>query len=177
MQDIIAFLSNDRDSQLQAGYIAACAFALFLVWVVPRKRMQGGEDHPVAGLDDRAHQSDRQLLPLFLRNLDGPGLGAILHMLVIVGTATAGLIGWRIPAEIERIYGDGAGFGLIFPNVTMPTLGKAAQVIGAFTFALIALRLLRLIVPLMSIILLVLVSILAVEYIFDLSIIRRVAGA
>ena len=175
MQELVSFLSNDRDSQMQAGYIFACFVALLVVWIVPRKKMRGA-DAPVAGVEAGHHATDRQLLPAFLGNLDGPGLGAMLHMLVILGTVTAGLIGWRIPAEIERIYGDGAGFGLIFPNVTMPTLGKAAQVLGAFTFALIALRLLRLIVPLMSVLLILLAVVLAVEYVFDLSILRTVAG-
>jgi len=175
MQEWVSFLSNDRDSQLQAGYIFACCVALLVIWIVPRKRMRGADD-PVAGVDETHHAKDRQLLPAFLGQLDGPGLGAMLHLLVILGTVTAGLIGWRIPAEIERIYGDGAGFGLIFPNVTMPTLGKAAQVIGAFTFALIALRLLRLIVPLMSLLLIALAGVLALEYVLDLSIIRTVAG-
>ena len=99
-----------------------------------------------------------------------------MHLLVFGGTATAALIGWRIPAEIERLYGDGAGFGLIFPNVTMPMLGRAAQVIGALTFALIALRLLRLIVPLMSILLILLGVVLAIEYVLDLSILRQIAS-
>lgn len=173
MQEWVTFLSNDRDSQMQLGYIFCCCLALLVVWIVPRKRMRGA-DEPVAGRHDGDAHHDRSLLPGFLRNIDGPGLGAMIHMLVIVGTATAGLIGWRIPAEIERIYGDGAGFGLIFPNVTMPTIGKAAQVIGAFTFALIALRLLRLIVPLMSVILIVLTVVLATEYVFDLQIISRI---
>ena len=56
------------------------------------------------------------------------------------------LIGWRIPAEIERIWGSGAGFGLIFPNVEMTTLGRLAQVVGVVCFGLIALRLLRILV-------------------------------
>ena len=173
MQEWVNFLSNDRDSQMQLGYIFCCCVALLVVWIVPRKRMRGS-DAPVGGIHDDEGHHDRTLLPRFLRNIDGPGLGTILHMLVILGTATAGLIGWRIPAEIERIYGDGAGFGLIFPNVTMPMIGKAAQVIGAFTFALIALRLLRLIVPLMSVILILLTIVLAIEYVFDFSILRQI---
>ena len=175
MQEWVSFLTNDRDSQLQAGYIFACCMALFVIWIVPRKRMHGA-DEPVAGLEDDDPGHDRTLLPAFLGKLDGPGLGALLHMLVILGTATAALIGWRIPAEIERLYGDGAGFGLIFPNVTMPMLGRAAQVIGALTFALIALRLLRLIVPLMSILLILLGVVLAIEYVLDLSILRQIAS-
>ena len=94
-----------------------------------------------------------------------PGPGAILRLLVFAGTAVAALIGWRIPAEIERLYGDGAGFGLIFPNVTMPPLGRFAQVLGALTFALIALRLLRFLIPIMALALVLGLSILAIQYV------------
>ena len=109
-------------------------------------------------------------IPRIFSHVEGPGIGAIMHFLILAGMATAGLVGWRIPAEIERLYGDGAGFGLFFPNVTMPTIGKLAQVIGALTFALVALRLLRLIVPLMTFALGVTLLALSVEYVFDVSI-------
>lgn len=171
-QDFIAFVTQDRDTQLQAAYIASCLLLLMVVLFVPKSR-RGRDEVPVAGLNPAADKADRKLLPRVMRNLDGPGLGAILHLLVILGTATAALIGWRIPAEIERIYGDGAGFGLIFPNVTMPTIGKAAQVIGAATFALCALRLLRIIVPLIALVSIALVAVLAFEYVFDVTLLRR----
>ncbi len=104
--------------------------------------------------------------------IDRPDLGAMLNLLVIVGTALAMLVGWRVPAEIERLYGAGASFGLLFPHVEMTTIGKAAQVVGTVCLGLIALRLLRILVFFAAAALIALGCVAAVEYVFDLDLFR-----
>jgi hypothetical protein len=99
--------------------------------------------------------------------LDRPDLGALLNLLIIIGTGLAMLVGWRVPAEIERIYGGGASFGLLFPQVEMTTLGKGAQVIGTVCLGLVALRLLRLLVYFAAAALIGLGCLAAINYVFD----------
>ena len=120
---------------LHTGYIVGCLIALTLVYRLPvfdlrsfRRKAADEEEKPRPDM------------------LERPDLGAILGFLIIGGTMLAMLVGWRIPAEVERIWGQGAGFGLIFPNVEMTMLGRLAQVVGVVCFGLIALRLLRLLV-------------------------------
>lgn len=116
-------------------YIGGCVLAALLVCrlrIFDLRSLRGrrGEEDAYSGFD------------LFER----PDIGAVVGLLVIGGTLIAMLIGWRIPAEIERVWGGGARFGLIFPNVEMTTAGRLAQVVGAVCFGLIALRLLRILV-------------------------------
>lgn len=178
MIEYVSHVRTDVDSQLQLAYMAATLLAF---WFVCLRRGRIGKranlvrDHDtgvdgstalVASVNPPKDKALRINMRLD-RYLDGPGTGAILHLLVILGTALAGLVGWRIPAEIERIYGDGAGFGLIFPNVEMPGTGRLAQVVGVVCFALIALRLLRLIIPMMAFVLLGGLLVLAADYVLD----------
>ena len=177
LTEILEFLSGDFDSRLQAGYIAACLLAVALVLspMPGRRRRQRRRAAREAALSSgQEHSTLRNRAAAISERgrawMEGPGPGAILHLLVFVGTATAALIGWRIPAEIERLYGDGAGFGLIFPNVTMPTIGRLAQVVGALAFALVALRFLRFLIPLIALASIAIVAILAGQYIMGVPI-------
>ncbi|MGF1502300.1 MAG: hypothetical protein ACFBSD_10835, partial [Paracoccaceae bacterium] len=95
-------------------------------------------------------------------------LGTVLNLVVIVGTGLAALIGWRVPEEIERVYGAGAEFGLLFPSVEMTPLGRGAQVVGALCLGLVAYRLLRLLVVFAGISLIVAIVLLAIDYVFAL---------
>lgn len=131
---------------LHLAFIAGCLVLLILVYTVPvfdlrSLRRMAARRWSKAGAEAEKER-DRPVADL----LDRPDLGAILNLLVIVGTGLAMLVGWRVPAEIERIYGGGASFGLLFPHVEMTTLGKGAQVIGTVCLGLVALRLLRLLV-------------------------------
>ena len=116
-------------------YIGASVLAMLLIYRLRFFDMRSLR----RGRDDDA---DRSAFDLF----DRPDLGAVVGLLVIGGTFLAMLIGWRIPAEVERVWGAGASFGLIFPDVEMTTLGRLAQVVGVVCFGLIALRLLRILV-------------------------------
>ena len=165
MSEFIASLGTDLDVQLQSGYIACCLILVLIVFAWPAWRRSKRHKHGAAMGEGGEEAVQANPKSKVLTVLEGPGSGAILHMLILAATAICALIGWRIPAEIERIYGEGAGFGLIFPNVTMPTIGKLAQVIGAVTLGLVCLRLLRLIVPLISVVLLALLTLLAIEYV------------
>lgn len=153
---------------LQIGFMALCLALLVVVYTVPfldlrslrrmaRLRRQSMAEQP--------GQAGHWPVPDLI---DRPDLGALLNLLVIVGTGLAMLVGWRVPAEIERIYGGGASFGLLFPHVEMTTLGRAAQVIGSVCLGLIALRLLRILVYFAAAALAGLGCLAAVEYVFDL---------
>jgi hypothetical protein len=156
---------------LHLAFIAGCLLLLVLVYTVPifdlrSLRRMAARRLAKAGADaekDRARE--RPVADL----LDRPDLGAILNLLVIVGTGLAMLVGWRVPAEIERIYGGGASFGLLFPQVEMTTLGKGAQVIGAVCLGLVALRLLRLLVYFAAAALVGLGCVLAIDYVFEVN--------
>ena len=183
MQEWLAYLPADRDGQMQVGYIGFCLILLFSIYWAPNRAREDELRDPVATrrwqMEEEAAKRRRPGLrvPRIFGHLEGPGVGAVMHFMIIVGMLTSALIGWRIPAEIERIYGDGAGFGLFFPNVTMPTIGKLAQVIGALTFALVALRLLRLIVPLMTYVVTIGLLWLSVEYVFEVDVATEVRTA
>jgi len=173
MSEILSQIATEFDAQLQLAFIVFCAFLLLTVFYLPARRRRLQKKRSTLrrkSVEFEPDPMDEKLGARMMKAMHGPGSGAMLHLLVILGTATCALIGWRIPAEIERIYGDGAGFGLIFPNVTMPTIGKLAQVIGAATFGACSLRMLQLLVPLMFVLVLVLLALLAVQYVTGISI-------
>ncbi len=155
---------------LHLAFMLGCVLLLVVIYTVPwfdlrslrqmaRRRMQRAlsDDDAAGGV------------PLAADPLDRPDLGAILNLLVIVGTGLAILVGWRVPAEIERIYGGGASFGILFPSVEMTTLGKGAQVVGAVCLGLIALRLLRLLVVFAAAGMAGVGGLAALNYVFDLN--------
>lgn len=140
---------------LLSGYIATCLLALVLVYrlrIFDLRSLRRGEGEEVRKLD------------LFER----PDLGALVNILVIGGAALAIVVGWRIPAEIERIYGGGARFGILFPDVEMTTLGRAAQIVGMVSFGMIALRLLRILVMFAAAAMLGVGGFAALDYVFQL---------
>ena len=156
---------------LHLGFMAVCVVLLITFYTVPwfdlrsLKRLVKRRIGKQASDEEKTRGQDGLVADMF----DRPDLGAILNLLVILGTGLAMLIGWRIPAEIERIYGSGASFGLLFPTVEMTTLGKAAQVVGATCLGLIALRLLRLLVVFAAAGMAGVTSVAAMNYVFDLN--------
>lgn len=140
---------------LLSGYIAACLLAVILVY---RLRI-----FDLRSLRRREGQAETAM-DLFER----PDLGALVNILVIGGAALAIVVGWRIPAEIERIYGGGARFGILFPDVEMTTLGRAAQIVGMVSFGMIALRLLRILVMFAAAAMLGVGGFAALDYVFQL---------
>ena len=155
---------------LHPAFMVACVLLLIVVYTVPwfdlrsLRRMARRKLRENLSDDDAAGGVAQPADPL-----DRPDLGAILNLLVIVGTGLAILVGWRVPAEIERIYGGGASFGILFPSVEMTTLGKGAQVIGAACLGLVALRLLRLLVVFAAAGMAGLGGTAALNYVFDLN--------
>ena len=157
---------------LHLAFMVGCVLLLIVVYTVPwfdlrslkrmarRKMQEALSDDDAAGGVAQAEVNDP---------LDRPDLGAILNLLVIIGTGLAILVGWRVPAEIERIYGGGASFGILFPSVEMTTLGKGAQVIGAACLGLVALRLLRLLVVFAAAGMAGVGGTAALNYVFDLN--------
>lgn len=168
MSEILNQIISEFDAQLQLAYIVFCLFLLIIVFYLPARRRRLQKKMSTLrrkSIEFEPDPEDAKMSARMIKAMHGPGSGAILHLMVILGAATCALIGWRIPAEIERIYGDGAGFGLIFPNVTMPTIGKLAQVVGAATFGACSLRMLRLLVPLMTVLVIVGLALAAVQYV------------
>lgn len=159
--------SSQWAPMLHLTFIGGCLALLVLVYTIPlfdlRSLRQLAARRLKAGGD-----AEKQRGPV-TDLLDRPDLGAILNLLVVVGTGLAMLVGWRVPAEIERIYGGGASFGLLFPHVEMTTLGKGAQVIGAVCLGLVALRLLRILVYFAAAAMIALGSVLAIDYVFDVN--------
>ena len=140
---------------LLSGYIAACLVAVVLVYrlgVFDLRSLRRRDDEQTSAMD------------LFER----PDLGALVNILVIGGAALAIVAGWRIPTEIERIYGGGARFGILFPDVEMTTLGRAAQIVGMVSFGMIALRLLRILVMFAAAAMLGVGGFAALDYVFQL---------
>ena len=155
---------------LHLGFMVLCVAMLVVVYTVPLfdlrslKQMARRRMREALSDDDAAGGVPQPSDPL-----DRPDLGTILNLLVIVGTGLAVLVGWRVPAEIERIYGGGASFGILFPSVEMTTLGKGAQVVGAVCLGLIALRLLRVLVVFAAAGMAGVGGLAALNYVFDLN--------
>ncbi|MEM9140844.1 MAG: hypothetical protein AAGB15_13545 [Pseudomonadota bacterium] len=156
---------------LHLGFMGLCVLGLIVVYTVPIFDLRSLKSMAVRRMAkagaDKTKDADQPGIASDM--FDRPDLGAILNLLIILGTGLAMLIGWRVPAEIERIYGSGASFGILFPSVEMTTLGKAAQVVGLVCLGLIALRLLRLLVVFAAAGVTGLGGLAAFNYIFDLN--------
>lgn len=72
-----------------------------------------------------------------------PDRGIIIIVFGAIGLGLSAYLGWQLPAEIQRYMGGGA-FRSLLPEMAEGVLGRAAQVVGATTFFLVSLRLLRL---------------------------------
>lgn len=129
-------------------FMISCVVVLTIIYSVPWFDLRSLKRMAVRRALKSSHDDDKDTANsgVVADMFDRPDLGAILNLLVIAGTGLAILVGWRVPAEIERIYGSGASFGILFPSVEMDTLGRGAQVVGAVCLGLIALRLLRILV-------------------------------
>ncbi len=174
MTEILNQIMTQFDLQLQVAFIAICAFMLLFVFYLPLRQFQ--RQRKMSTLRRKSIEFEpvppgQHLTSRFLSAMQSrPGASAILVLLVLLGTAICALIGWRIPQEIERIFGDGGTFSLIFSDSEVPALGRLAQVIGAATFGACALRTLRFLVPVMILALVTLLVVLSVQYVTGLPI-------
>ena len=150
-------------------YMAVCLGLLAMVYTVPwfdlrsLRHMALRKDASTQDNDPPRPQSDP---------MERPDLGAILNLLVILGTAFAAFVGWQFPEQIEFFYGKGGSIGLWAPNVEMTPLGRAAQVVGAVCLGLVALRLLKLLVWFTAAGALGAGGVAAIDYVFDLDLLR-----
>ncbi len=112
-----------------AGYLASCIFLTVIV-------------HGFSFFDRRALASelDENLNPLSF--FERPDRGLVILFFGALSLVVAAYIGWRLPAEIQQIMG-GAG-QVSVSDIAEGPLARAAQVVGAVSFLLIALRLMRL---------------------------------
>ncbi len=84
---------------------------------------------------------DDELRPLSF--FERPDRGLLILVFGAIGLLLAAYLGWQFPSQIQR-YMDGGTIQSLLPDMAEGVLGRAAQVVGATTFFLIALRLLRL---------------------------------
>lgn len=127
----MTWFENASVSELAtAGFILGCVVLTLIFFSVRRLDVSRFADHEDARLTRGSF-------------FEYPSHALLILIFGLVGLIGLAFVGWRIPEEIERIYGAGGAFRLFNPDVTMPTLGRAAQVVGAVCFALMALRLLR----------------------------------
>ncbi len=113
-----------------AGYLLSC----IAVTVVVHAFRFFDRRALAAGLDERLHP---------LSFFDRPDRGLIIIVVGIVALAAAAYLGWRLPADIQRVM-SGAGTALFASDIASGPLARGAQVVGAVCFALLALRLMRL---------------------------------
>lgn len=156
-----SFLASLGPNFIFGGYIfIVLVLALFVNRLSRGSKTSGGEDRFLSMLD------------WFETN----GFGTFFHILVLAGTLLLALIGWRIPAELERLFGAIPDYHLIFPTVEIGMIGRAAQVIGAFGFGFVALRAMRFVVPIITIIVFCALIVMSVGYVFGLDL-KEMIGA
>ena len=144
-------LDLDTDVVL-AGYLALCILLTVIVHsfrVFDRRAL-------AAELDD-----DLQPLSFFER----PDRGLLILFFGTLALATAAYLGWRVPAEIQRFMAGGETQLLASDMATGP-LARAAQVVGAASFLLIALRLMRLSLILIFALSMMALAVAAYTYVF-----------
>lgn len=113
-----------------AGYLALCIFITVVVHSFRLFDMRA----LAAELDD-----DLQPLSFFER----PDRGLIILAFGGLALLLAAYTGWRLPADIQRLM-EGEAIRFAVSEIATGPLARAAQVIGAACFTLIALRLMRL---------------------------------
>ncbi len=142
------WLRSLSESQLQWGYIVITAVLLGLIWFLGRNRLADDSDNLINILDW----------------FELRGLGTLFHILVLMGALGLAWIGWRLPAEIESFAsGNRAMLSEAFP-LTDVFIARFAQVFGAICYALIALRSMRYVVPIMAILIALTLGLFAYQY-------------
>jgi hypothetical protein len=111
-----------------AGYLGLCILLTVIV-------------HSFSIFDRRAlaTELDDELNPLSF--FERPDRGLLILFFGALGLIVAAYVGWRVPAEIQQFMGRGEA---VASDIASGPLARAAQVVGAICFLLIALRLLRL---------------------------------
>ena len=112
-----------------AGYLALCIFITALV-------------HSFRIFDRRAlaAELDENLQPLSF--FERPDRGLLILAFGMIALVAATYIGWRLPAEIQRVMAGGT-IEVFASDVATGPLARGAQVVGATCFLLISLRLMR----------------------------------
>jgi len=113
-----------------AGYLALCIFITVVI-------------HSFRIFDGRAlaAELDNKMQPLSF--FERPDRGLLIVILGFIALIGAAYLGWRLPADIQRFLAGG-GVQLFGSDIASGALARAAQVVGATCFPLIALRLMRL---------------------------------
>lgn len=115
---------------VMAGYLALCILLTVIVYSFRLFDWRA----LAAELDD-----DLKPLSFFER----PDRGVLILFFGIVSLLISAYFGWRLPAEIQRFM-DAGEFLIPGSDIADGPLARAAQVVGAFSFSLIAMRLMRL---------------------------------
>ncbi len=118
----------------------------------------------VFGLSWRRRDDDAQSVFNTMAWFEDWGLGAIYQILVIMGVFGMAWVGWRLPAEIESYAAGGFSSPNAFP-LTGNWVARLGQVIGATGFAVIAMRSMRYVVPVIGVMLLCVAVFSAISYV------------
>ena len=148
-------LFNSSETALSA-YILGVALLLCIVYLARAFDMRN-----LSGWTRRAYGDDAPRVDIF----DRPDLAALFTLLTVVALSLAAYIGWRIPAEIERLFGARILQPGLIPGVEMSQMGRVAQVAGAIALGLIALRALRPFIVLAGAAAVAFIGLLAVGYV------------
>lgn len=115
---------------VMAGYLALCILLTVII-------------HSFRVFDRRAlaAELDEDLQPLSF--FERPDRGLLILLFGAAALVISAYLGWRLPAEIQRFM-EGNDVLAIGSDIASGPLARAAQVVGACSFLLIALRLMRL---------------------------------
>ncbi len=143
-------LELDTDVML-AGYLGLCILLAVIV-------------HSFSIFDKRAlaTELDDDLNPLSF--FERPDRGLLILFFGMLALVVAAYVGWRVPAEIQHFMG---GEGAAAADIANGPLARAAQVVGAVSFLLIALRLLRLSLILTFALSMMALAVAAYSYVFS----------
>lgn len=164
-------------NQMHVAFMVACTLLVMLVYFLTRSgdgditreaarnAKAARERGPAQRLRiDSTFGSPADRTPWFFLSAD---LSSLAHIVALVSMALLVVTGWRIPMEVMRMMGGEAEFGLLAPQVDLGPIGRAAQVVGAISFALCAMRLIRMLVPIVGILVMLGLCVAAFDYVLD----------
>lgn len=134
-----------------AAYIALCLISVLVV-------------HSFSIFDQRelARELDADLQPVSF--FERPDRALLILLFGIMAMGISAYAGWRVPEEIQRLFPAGL-LGVGLEAISEP-LARAAQVVGATCFLMMALRMLRLSLIIAFAVTLMMLSVAAYTYVF-----------
>lgn len=147
-------LQSVTSEMLLAAYLAFCILTTVIVY-----SFRALDHRPLSS----GHDDDYEPVGFFER----PDRAIIMLTFGILGVAFLAYLGWRLPQEIQRIAEGQSSFRLFTAVVNLDSLGRGAQVVGAVSFGLIALRLMRFSMMLAFVVTMLALAFAAYGYVFS----------